>query len=305
MERIVVRELPDGSVRYVQPFHVSLEGMETAVLCRDDKDYDAFVKIICVSARRKNVLVIIYAVVSNHSHVAVLALCQDDADAYGEEIKRVSSMWLSHRYGERGLLQGMDVKALPLDSEWYLRNALAYVPRNALDNGCNVNDYKWSGYRAMFRKTSLLPGPLRKVSEMTQRERRAVMHTGDSLAGVPWLVDASGMLLPESFCDAAYLEQVFNHDQVYFIRTIGNQNSAEMKQKLVDDSRTMMKDTDFYAEVDATALRWFKVGLSSLTLEQKIRLIPYLKRTRKTTIPQLARVFGLERSKIESILSVR
>ena len=305
MERIVVRELPDGSIRYVQPFHISLEGMETAVLCRDDKDYDAFVKIICVCAWRKNVLVIIYAVVSNHSHVAVLALCQDDADAYGEEVKRVSSMWLSHRYGERGLLQGMDVKALSLNSEWYLRNALAYVPRNALDNGCNVNDYKWSGYRAMFRKTPLPPGPLRKVSGMTQRERRAVMHTGDSLAGVPWQVDASGMLVPESFCDAAYLEQVFNHDQVYFIRTIGGQNGAEMKQKLVDDPRTMMKDTDFYKEADAIALRWFKVGLSALTLEQKIRLIPYLKRTRKTTVPQLARVFGLERGKIESILRVR
>ena len=246
MERIVMRELPDGSIRYVQPFHITLEGMETAVLCRDNEDYDAFVKIICVCARRKNVLVIIYAVVSNHSHVAVLALRQKDADEYGEEIKRVASMWLSRRYGERGLLKGMDVKALTLDSEWYLRNALAYIPRNALDNGCNVNDYQWSGYRAMFRKTSLPPGPLRKVSEMTQRERRAVMHTGDSLAGVPWLVDASGMLVPESFCDTAYLEQVFNHDQVYFIRTIGNQNSAEMKQKLVDGPRTMMKDTDFY-----------------------------------------------------------
>ena len=199
----------------------------------------------------------------------------------------------------------MDVKALSLNSEWYLRNALAYVPRNALDNGCNVNDYKWSGYRAMFRKTPLPPGPLRKVSGMTQRERRAVMHTGDSLAGVPWQVDASGMLVPESFCDAAYLEQVFNHDQVYFIRTIGGQNGAEMKQKLVDDPRTMMKDTDFYKEADAIALRWFKVGLSALTLEQKIRLIPYLKRTRKTTVPQLARVFGLERGKIESILRVR
>ena len=305
MERIVMRELPDGSIRYVQPFHITLEGMETAVLCRDDEDYDAFVKIICVCARRKNVLVIIYAVVSNHSHVAVLALRQKDADEYGKEIKRVASMWLSRRYGERGLLQGMDVKALSLDSEWYLRNALAYIPRNALDNGCNVNDYQWSGYRAMFRKTSFPPVPLRKVSEMTQRERRAVMHTGDSLAGVPWLVDASGMLVPESFCDAAYLEQVFNHDQVYFIRTIGNQNSAEMKQKLVDDPRTMMKDTDFYKEVDATAMRWFKVGLSALTLEQKIRLIPYLKRIRKTTIPQLARIFGLERGKIESILRVR
>jgi len=305
MQRIVPRVLPDGTIRNVQPFHVSLEGMETAVLCRDDKDYDAFVKIICVSARRKNVLVIIYTVVSNHAHAGVLACSQKDADSYGGEMKRMFSMWLSERYGERERMQGVDVKALPLDSEWYIRNALAYIPRNALDNGSNVNEYPWSGYRAMFRTEPLPGGPFRKVSEMTQRERRTILHTADPLDDVPWLVDTSGALVPESFCDSAYLEQVFNHDQVFFIRTIGSLNSAEMKQKLIDAPRTMMKDTDFYKEVDAMANRWFKTGLTSLTLEQKIRLIPYLKRTRKTTVPQLARVFGLERSKIESILRAK
>lgn len=305
MRRIVSRVLPDGTVRNVQPFHVSMEGMETAVLCRDDLDYDAFVKIICVSARRKNVIVIIYAVVSNHSHVGVLSCSQKDADAYGEEIKRVSSMWLSRRYGDRGRLQGVDVKALPLDTDWYLRNALAYIPRNALDNGCNVNEYRWSGYRAMFRNRELPPGPWRKVSEMKQRERRAVMHTADSLDDVPWLVDASGALIPESFCDTDYLEQVFNHDQVYFIRTIGGQNAAEMRQKLIDAPRTMVNDTDFYQDVDVIANRWFHSGLPALSLEQKIRLIPHIKRTRKTTISQLARVFGLKREQISAILNVR
>ena len=305
MKRIVTRVLPDGTIRNVQPFHVSLEGMETAVLCRDDLDYDAFVKIICIAARRKNVIVIIYTVVSNHSHVGVLALRQKDAEDFGEEVKRVGSMWLAKRYGDRGIMQNVDVKALPLDSEWYLRNALAYIPRNALDNGCNVNEYPWSGYRAMFRKEPLQPGLFRRVAEMTQRERRAVLHTADDLTDVPWLVDADGALVPESFCDFEYLEQAFNHDQVYFIRTIGTLNSAEMKQKLIDAPRTMMKDSDFYQEVDAIANRWFQTGLTSLALEQKIRLIPYLKRTRKTTVPQLARIFGLKRDKIEAILKAK
>ena len=140
---------------------------------------------------------------------------------------------------------------------------------------------------------------------MNQRERRAVLHTADVLDDVPWLVDADGALVPESFCDFAYLEQVFNHDQVYFIRTTGSLNSAEMKQKLVDAPRTMMKDSDFYQEMDATANRWFQTGVASLSLEQKIRLIPYVKRTRKTTSPQLARVFGLKRDQVEAILKAK
>ena len=92
MRRIVTRKLPDGSIRHVQPFHISMEGLEKTILCRDDQDYDAMVKILCVCARRKNVLIIVYAVVSNHSHVAVLAARHSEAFAFGQEAKRIYSM---------------------------------------------------------------------------------------------------------------------------------------------------------------------------------------------------------------------
>ena len=307
MRRIVSRVLPDGTVGNVQPFHICLEGLEKAVLCRDDKDYDAFVKIICLAAWRKNVIVVIYAVVSNHSHATVLARCQEDADSYGEEVKKMASMWVSGRYGERKLLRRTDMMAPCLDSDWYVRNTLAYVPRNALDNGCNVNEYRWSGYRAMFRGriSPGFPGPVRRVSEMTRREHRAVFHTGDNLSDVPWLVDAEGCLVPESFCDTEYLEQAFNYDQAYYIRTIGTVNVSEMRQRLVDGPRTMHTDGEVLKDAAAEAKRWFGTDLSALSLLQKTRLIPYFNRTRKTTVRQLARVFGLSREMILSILHPR
>lgn len=304
MRRIVSRVLPDGTVGNVQPFHVCLEGLEKAVLCRDDKDYDAFVKIICLAARRKNVIVVIYAVVSNHSHATVLARCQDDADSYGEEVKKMASMWVSGRYGERKVLRRTDMRAPCLDSDWYVRNTLAYVPRNALDNGCNVNEYRWSGYRAMFRgqNASGSPRGVRKVAEMTRREHRALFHTGDNLSGVRWLVDAEGCLVPESFCDTDYLEQAFNHDQAYYIRTIGTVNVSEMRQRLVDGPRTMQTDGEVLKDAAAEAKRWFGMELSALSFLQKTRLIPHFNRTRKTTVRQLARIFGLDRETIQAIL---
>ena len=105
MRRIVSRRMPDGIVRLVQPFHISMEGLEKEVLCRDDEDYDAFVKIICVSAERKNVIVIIYAVVSNHCHVAILAADQTASDRFGDEVKRIYSMWFNKKYGKKGTLK--------------------------------------------------------------------------------------------------------------------------------------------------------------------------------------------------------
>ena len=279
-----------------------MEGLERAILCRDEEDYDAMVKILCVSARRKNVILVIYAVVSNHCHAVVLARYQQDADDYGEEVKRMAAMWFSRKYGESGVLKGTDVKAICLDSDWYVRSALAYVPRNALDNGCNVNEYPWSGYRAMFSQDVSKRVSARQVSSLPRDEMRRIMHTGDKLKDVPWLLDDSGRLIPSSICDSAYLEQAFGNDQSFFLRTIGSLNPAEMNQKLIDNPRKRLTDSEFYKHTAAVSLRWFKAELSRLSLEQKARLIPYISRTMKTSVPQLARTFGLDRGVIRKML---
>lgn len=279
-----------------------MEGLERTILCRDEEDYDAMVKILCVSARRKNVVLVIYAVVSNHCHAVVLARYQQDADDYGGEVKRMAAMWFSRKYGESGVLKGTDVKAICLDSDWYVRSALAYVPRNALDNGCNVNEYPWSGYRAMFSQDVSKRVNVRPVSSLHRDEMRRIMHTADKLKDVPWSLDDSDRLIPSSICDSAYLEQAFGNDQSFFLRTIGSLNPAEMNQKLIDNPRKRLTDSEFYKHTAAVSLRWFKAELSRLSLEQKARLIPYISRTMKTSVAQLARTFGLNRDVIRKML---
>lgn len=301
MRRTFPQELPDGTVRQLHPFHISMEGLETAVLCRDDADYDAMVKILCVAARRKKVLVIIYAVVSNHCHVAILAANQGDADAYGQEIKRMYALWFRRRYGEEGILRHTDIKAIWLDSDWYVRNALAYIPRNALDNGCPVQDYRWTGYRAMFRQ-GYERNTGRKVASLTKRERERILHTGDDLSDVRWLLNEREELIPDSFCEHRYLEQAFEQDPAFFLKTIGGQNAAEMQNKLITAPRTIQTDGEFFKLATETSQRWFQAEIPSISLERKIRLITYLYRTSRTTVPQLARVFGLPRNQISRIL---
>ena len=302
MKRVVYRNLPDGSFQYVHPFHVSLEGLQEAVICRDETDYDALVKILCVCAQRKNVIIIIYAVVSNHSHVAILALNQGDADSYGNELKRMTGMWIRKRYNQKEIMKHVDAKAICMDTDWYVRNALAYIPRNALDNGCRVNEYPWSGYRAMFCDGFTGEGPFRRVADLTKREKAVIMHTCDVLSGVPWLLDAKGHLVPYSFCDHVYLEQAFEGDPAFFLKTIGSQNAAEMQNKLIDGPRVMMTDGEFQKVVEETSQRWYKADVSSLTYDRKTRLVPYLFRTTHTTIPQLARATGLDREAIARII---
>lgn len=300
----VTRKLPSGKTKSVHPYHVCMKGLSEALLCRDNEDYGVLVKYIAVCAKRKNVIVIIYEVNSNHCHVAVLSAAYQDACDYADELKRTYAQWFQIKYFEKHILKDTDVQALLLDSEWYVRNALAYIPRNAIDNGFAVDTYKWSGYRAMFSDKAKKPSGL-PVCKFTRREQDRIMHTRDSLKNVSWLVDADGDLMPETFCDSDYLEQAFNHDQAFWLKTIGALNPAEMEEKLVDAPRRMLPDSELYKVVSDTALRWFSQALNDLTKEKKYRLLPYIRRTRKTTVHQLARVFSLPRKEVCRVLGLK
>lgn len=299
----VVREMPDGSFRRVYPFHLSLEGLEKAIICRDEEDYDILVKYVFLCAMQKNVLVVTYVVVSNHLHVILLAEKSKQAKACGEEIRRRYAMWFSHKYHERKLYHNKCVDVQWIDTDWYLRNAIAYVFRNALDNSDNLERYPWSGYRACFSggRCNVWTRP---AASLTKRETESIFHTNDSVAGTKWLINAEGGLEPVSTCDYNYIESAFNGSQAYLLKTIGTVNMAEMQERLVDAPRTRMFDGDFYKTVNEVSERWFKKTISELSLIEKIRLIPYISRTTNTTVPQLARTFGLDREKVSEILKI-
>lgn len=291
-------------MKNVQPFHISMKGLEKAILCRDDDDYSVMVKYIAVCAKRKNVIVVIYCIVSNHCHVAILASTHQEACNYADELKRAYAQWFQIKYREKQILKKTDIQALFLDNDWYVRNALAYIPHNALDNGCPIDLYRWSGYQAMFRTKGQAPKGL-PVNKFSRREQDRIMHTRESLKDVPWLVDADGDLIPETFCDNEYLEQVFNHDQAFWLKTIGSLNTAEMEEKLVDAPRRMLPDTDFRKELEDIAQRWFSQTLASLTQEKKKRLLLYIWRTHKTSVKQLARMLGMEHEEVSNAIRAR
>lgn len=301
-QRIVTRKLPDGDVAKVFPFHISLEGMESTLLCRDDEDYDHLEKSFYVSAWVNNCVVVMEIAMSNHGHCSLLAPSQDSAFAAAAHIKKRHSQYLSWKYNEKELLSRSDVCVKYLDTDWYVRNALAYIPRNANDAGVRVEDYRWSSYRGMFVE-GRSPSAMRSVSSLSRREREAIFHTHEDISRVPWLLNYEGNVEPASACDYRYLESAFANDQAFFLKTIGSVNSAEMQQLLVTSSRFRQTDTEMLAVIKNLAEKWFGKTVMNLTPEMKARLLPYLYRSYRTTIPQLARCLGMTRDVVSGLLN--
>lgn len=303
-QRIVTRSLPDGNTAKVYPFHISMEGLENNLLCREEEDYAVIEKLMFVSAMECNCIIVIHIVMSNHGHACVLAPSWNNACQMSETLKKRCSMFISGKYNERHLLARTSACVQLLDSDWYVRNTLAYIPRNAKDTGQRIEDYPWSGYRGMFTGGKH-PNGARKVSALTRREKESLFHTHANLTQVPWLLDHDDRLVPASCCDWEYLESAFNHDQTFFLKSIGTVNPAEMEQKLIHNLRDKQTDASFLLTVNEIAERWFKKTAADLSREQKTRLVPYLFRSYRTSAQQLARCLKEDKETIKRIIGIR
>ena len=301
-QRIVSRALPDGSTVKVYPFHLSLEGLESNLLCRDEEDYDVVEKFMYISAWECNVLVISHVVMSNHGHMGVLAPSLEHVLRLADNLKQRSSMHIAKKYGEHNVLRGTSADVQLLDTDWYVRNALAYIPRNVMELDIRPEDYSWCSFRAYFVKGAGADG-LRRVSALSRREKETLMYTHANLSRVPWLLDRDDHLVPVTCCDWQYLEAAFGNDQAFFLKTVGTLNPAEMEQKLVHNHRRRSRDSAFLLTVDDWAGRWFQKKAFELSLEQKTRLLPYLYHCYRTTVPQLARCLRREKEEVERIIA--
>ncbi len=300
-QRIVERTLPDGTVAKVYPFHISLEGMQSILLCRDDEDYDHLQKSFYLGTWCSNALVIIDIAMSTHGHCAVLASTWDEASRTGEYVKKRHSQFLAYKYGDRNVLARTRISVQYLDTDRYVRNALAYIPRNAADTGCRIEDYRWSSYRGMFVEGKAV-SPTRSVSALSRREKETLMRTHMDLRQVPWILDAEDRIEPVSVCDYTYLENAFLNDQAFFLRMIGSVNPSEMRQKLVLNAREWQTDSAFLLSVSNVSDSWYHKGIRELTVDQKKHMLPYLYRSYRTSATQLARCIRLSPEEVRRTL---
>lgn len=303
-QRILTQTGKDGRLRKLYPFHISLEGMESVLLCRDDEDYDHLQKSFYLSAWKMGCRVVSEIAMSNHGHVALLSSGIEQARRVGELIKKRHSQYISWKYGDSKLLKRSDICVKYLDTDWYVRNALAYIPRNAVGTGGRVEDYRWSSYRGMF-VAGRCPSGIRRVADLSSRERERLFHSHEDLTGVPWVLNADGNLEPVSACDFQYLESAFNHDQAFYLKTIGSVNEAEMRQMLVLNGREKQADVEMQAIISRLAEKWYGKTILELSPEQKAHLLPYLYRCYRTTIPQLARCLRMPRDLVADLIPKR
>ena len=304
--RIIEETGPDGRRRRLFPFHISTPGLDRLVF-KTGPDLTTASNFIIIQARRVGVRVVAFIVMNNHLHVLILAPSYEMAMRYAKVLKQTLSHHLSVSHKDENVRNSFlktDVKPLLIQDDHHLRNTICYIPRNSLDTGIPVEEYKWSSYRAYFRNGNI-PTTSMRVGDLPKRVVRRLLRTDMDLSATGWYVDPDGMLEPASTCDWRYAESAFYNDLPFYMRVMGTVNDAEMELVNVTNRHRMLSDKDFMPIVAKRSQELFSTPPSSLLKEQKYRLLKILYYSYCTTIPQLSRCLSLPKPEVSQVLSRR
>lgn len=304
--RIIVETDKDGRQTRFFPFHISTPGLDKLVFL-SDQDLITASNFIAIQARRSGVKVVAFIVLDNHLHVLILAPDYGTAKLYSDKLKQVLSHYLSvsnKRENVRNTFLEVDVKPLLIKDDYHLRNTICYILRNAMDAGVAVDEYRWSSFRAYFRKGSI-PDSSTRVSDLPKRQVRKLLRTDMDLTDTGWYVGNDGMLEPVTTCDWRYAESAFFNEMSFFLRVLGGVNDAEMEQINVTNLNKMLVDKEFRKIVAKRSQEMFNTAPAYLVKEQKYRLIRILYYSYCTTIPQLSRCLDIPKDEVSQILTAK
>ncbi len=285
-------------------YHICTNGTECPPIMTKDEDFRIATNYLAITSWRIGAHVLAYCLMSNHLHV--LVACKDRAAAVRliRTFKQLYSTYLLHSYGTTKILKGKDDSISLIDDIRYLRKCIAYILRNPIcARACSrLEDYKWSSYSCHFSDHSRIYTG-RKVSELKDRGKKSILRTRLDLSGCPYLIDEKGFITSESFIRHDLTEKAFMNSGKAFISHIGHCNDAQMEYEMSLKPLTNTTDREMIETVERLAGTKFGKTLSAMNSSEKCAIIKNLYFNNRTSIPQLARVLGLQRALIRKILS--
>ena len=183
-------------------YHICLSAGSSGVLCRDEEDYRRLINCLAIAAYHLKCRTLAYSVMSTHLHLCART---DRARELVKKVRYMYTRYFNQKYNRNGRL-GEDPYIVELKGLYHILTAIAYILRNPLHHGVAATPfgYKFSSISAIFQKElGRLPVP-------TLPQKLMYRHLPDGVTPPPgYLMDESGMFLPECIVDVEDVEHMF------------------------------------------------------------------------------------------------
>ena len=271
---------------------VSTDHLEDGLWFREEEDFKYGMNFIAAQAVFSAVTILAFILMSNHVHF-ILYGTREEVLAFINGFKTRHARYLQHKYGVREALRrnGVDIREIQEDDE-ALERAIAYVQMNCVAaNICShPTQYPWGTGNAFFNPSRSTGKPLGSLSK---RSRIKLLHSETDLIQPNWIVGEAGYILPESYVNIKYVENLFRTPKRmnYFLT---NSSKARQRIETSEESLPAFRDqTILGALPDLYRSLFQKQRFEELSPEQQLEALRQIRFRFCANVNQIARVTGL------------
>lgn len=132
-------------------YHLVLSSGTPDVICRDNHDYTSLENSIALSVLKAGIILLAYAVMSTHCHIALICT---SPDYFIKILKIIYTKHFNIKYRRRGILFEQDTYCHPVTGYLRQRVLLSYILRNPVHHGISETAFRYphSSIASYFRE---------------------------------------------------------------------------------------------------------------------------------------------------------
>ena len=281
-------------------YHICSDGNALPWLFKDDEDFIAGINRIGICKHVTGVEIISFILMDNHLHkllYGTMAMCKEYINKY----KTLTGKWNSRKYGNRKSLKELPVTIIPVRTEEYLLETIAYIDRNSIVAGyCHLpSEYPWGSAKYIFREKSDIDG--RRISSYTRRAQKEILHSNIVIPG-DWIIDAQGMIHPACFMDISIIESYFK-SPIRYTYFLSKKLEGMIELDLEHAQKTFIPDKEMRQIVkDMIIERYQTADIRQLGINERLQVARTLKYKYACTVKQICRMVHMEKDAIEGFV---
>lgn len=275
-------------------YHICTDGNAVPWLFKDDEDFIAGINRIGICKHISGVGVVSFILMDNHVHkllYGTMAMCKKYINRY----KTLTGKWISRKYGSRKSLTELPTTIIPVKTEEYLMETIAYIDRNSIVAGyCYLpSEYPWGSARYMFRKNPDEPKTWRELGNLSAREFRELLSTRVELPK-DWRIDSKGMIDPQHFIDAEKANEIFR-SPVRYIYFLSRKLEGKIDMDTAQGNKAFIPDKELRPIVTKISEDLFHTAdIKSLNVSNRLTLARKLRHEYASTTKQISRMIFLD-----------
>ena len=204
-------------------YQLCTSALQHDVLCRDSQDYIFLWNCIAVLSAAMAIGIYCLCLMSNHFHI-LLKGDENTVRQFFQRLKRRLGRYQMKKY-HRSVAAGLTYRLFEVKDRRAFCQEAAYILRNAYKARIdNPFSYPWCSTMAYFLRVERQG---RSVSRLSKRERMRILKTKDDVPGEMRL-SPDGLILPESFMDTSFLEEMFGNSSVQLFSLLKKWNLEDI-----------------------------------------------------------------------------